>query len=133
MKALNRIPGPLIVWVTSYVFFILTLVSNFSAAHDSIHYLNDIVKGENLFHQHHLLYHFLANKWLGFWQGFFGCGESSPDTITMGLLYCRQHYIIESFTALWGASVLTLVYLFFRNRFFLTRAACLSGTAVIAF
>lgn len=128
MRSASRVPGALIVWIASYVFFIVTLVNNFSAAHDSIHYLNDIGKGENLFHQHHLLYHFLANKWLSFWTGYFNCGVHAED----GLLYCRPHYIIESFTALWGSSVLTVIYLFFRNRFFLTRTACMLGTLVIA-
>lgn len=137
MRSSSRVPGALIVWIASYLFFIVTLVNNFSAAHDSIHYLNDIVKGENLFHQHHLLYHFLANKWLNLWTAFFGCNTYPPLAEIAGLpaggglLYCRPHYIIESFTALWGSSVLTMVYLFFRNRFFLTRAACLLGTSII--
>lgn len=129
MKSSSRIPGALIVWIASYLFFIITLVNNFSASHDSIHYLNDIVKGENLFHQHHLLYHFLANKWMTFWMGFFGCGTYAEE----GLLFRRPHYVIESFTALWGSSVLTMVYLFFRNRFYLTRNACWLGTSVVAF
>lgn len=138
MKTLNRIPGAVIVWVTSFVFFLLTLVNNFSASHDSINYLYHITKGEHLFHQHHLLYHFLANKWLGFWGNFFECeGVSAHLRLASmgegGLLYCREHYLVESFTAFWGSCVLTIVYLFFRNRFFLTRSACLLGTAVIAF
>jgi hypothetical protein len=132
MKSSSRIRGALIVWIASYLFFIVMLVNNFSASHDSIHYLHNIVRGENLFHQHHLLYHFLANQWFRFWTGFFGC-EAHHPLATGGLLYCRQHYIIESFTALWGSSVLTVVYLFFRNRFHLTRNACLLGTTIVAF
>ena len=108
--------GSLIVWVISYLFFLTSLVNNFSASHDSIHYLNDIVKGKNLFHQHHLLYHFLANKWLLLWSGF---GE--------------DHYIIESFTALWGSSALTMVYLFLRRRFHHSSTTSGLGTAVVAF
>ncbi len=122
--------GAMVVWVVSYIIFILTLVSNFSASHDSIHYLYDIVRGENLFHQHHLLYHFLANKWLLFWKDFFNCRSLSPDGV---LLFCRAHYIIESFTALWGASALTVCYLFFRRRFFLSRISSWLGTAIVGF
>ncbi len=106
----------LIVWIISYLFFLSTLVNNFSASHDSIHYLNDIVNGTNLFHQHHLLYHFLANKWLLLWQGL-----------------AADHYVIESFTALWGASALTMVYLFFRRRFHHSGIISALGTAVVAF
>jgi hypothetical protein len=108
--------GSLIVWITSYVFFLTSLVNNFSASHDSIHYLNDIVHGTNLFHQHHLLYHFLANKWMLLWRGF-----------------VEDHYIIESFTALWGSSALTMIYLFFRRRFHHSFTTSLFATAVVAF
>ncbi|MBO9573047.1 MAG: hypothetical protein J7497_12715, partial [Chitinophagaceae bacterium] len=128
--------GALVVWIISYLFFLVTLVNNFSASHDSIHYLNDIVKSTNLFHQHHLLYHFLANKWLVFWQGFFSCGNYRSLGEVMnaggGRLFCQPHYLIESFTALWGSSALTMVYLFLRKRFYLTRSAAWLGTAVVA-
>jgi hypothetical protein len=108
-----------IVWTVSYIFFLLTLANNFSASHDSINYLNHIVRSEHLFHQHHLLYHFLANKWLHLFQPLF---PAVP-----------QHYIIESFTAIWGSGALTICYLFFRNRFSLLPSLSVLGTMLIAF
>lgn len=107
------------VWAVSYLFFLLTLANNFSASHDSINYLNHIVKGEHLFHQHHLLYHFLANKWLHIFQ---------PVLISV-----PEHYLIESFTAVWGSGVLAVCYLFFRNRFFLPPGLSVLGIMLIAF
>lgn len=115
MRSFNSIQGALAVWISSYIFFLFTLVSNFSASHDSIHYLNDIVNGRELFHQHHLLYHFLASKWMSVFS------------------QVPSHYAIESFTALWGSSALAIVYLFFTNRFHLLPVAAAMGTAVIAF
>jgi hypothetical protein len=107
------------IWAISYLFFLLTLANNFSASHDSINYLNHIVKGEHLFHQHHLLYHFLANKWLHIFQWIF---PSVPE-----------HYLIESFTAVWGSGALAVCYLFFRNRFSLPPLLSVLGIMLIAF
>lgn len=138
MRSINRMPGSLIVWITSYLFFLFTLVNNFSASHDSIHYLNDIVMGKNLFHQHHLYYHFLANKWLYLWKGLFGCkemmtigGPEAGKNIVSGLIFCRDHYLIQSFTAIWGSSALSVIYLMFRRRFYLSRRLSWLGTALI--
>lgn len=111
--------GALAVWVVAYIFFLFSLANNFSASHDSINYLNHITKGEHLFHQHHLLYHFLANKWLQLFGPLFA---SVP-----------QHYIVESFTAFWGSGTLAVCYLFFSNRFYLGRLVSVLGIAVIAF
>ena len=111
--------GASAVWVVSYIFFLLSLANNFSASHDSINYLNHIVKGEHLFHQHHLLYHFLANRWLQLFGPLF-------STVP-------QHYIVESFTAFWGSGTLAVCYLFFRNRFYLAPLVSALGVAVIAF
>jgi hypothetical protein len=107
------------VWAISYLFFLFTLANNFSASHDSINYLNHIVEGQHLFHQHHLLYHFLANKWLHLLQPLF---PSVPE-----------HYIVESFTAIWGSGALAVCYLFFRNRFSLLPSLSVLGTMLIAF
>jgi hypothetical protein len=115
MRSIRKIPAPLVVWVTSYIFFLFTLVNNLSASHDSVHYLIDILKGEELFHQHHLLYNILASKW-------------------MQMLYgVPPQYAVESFTAFWGSSALTIIYLFFRNRFYLSLPNAALGTAIIAF
>ncbi len=118
MKSTIHIPGVLIVWITSFLFFLSTLANNFSASHDSIHYLLGIVSGDPPFHQHHLLYHVLAHKWLMLGRFLFP-GISEP-------------FLIESFTAVWGSSVLAMVYTIFQKRFFLTTARAAAGTALVA-
>jgi hypothetical protein len=119
IKPLSSTTGALTVWVVSYLFFLLSLANNFSAAHDSISYLNDIVHGRNLFHQHHLLYHFFAHQWLVVLKPLF---PSLAD-----------HYLIESFTAVWGSGTLAVCYLFFRNRFYLSGTLSAIGVTIIAF
>lgn len=111
--------GALIVWVLSYIFFLFRLSDNLSASHDSIHYLNHIVQGEHLFHQHHLLYHFSANGWLNVLRPLF------PGV--------APHYIVESFTALWGSAILSVCYLILRNRFFLLPSLAAAGILPVAF
>jgi hypothetical protein len=107
MKRIKSIRGALMVWLISYLFFLATLANNFSASHDSINYLLGIVAGQHLFHQHHLFYNFLAHEWL--------------VLLRPMLPGVSEHYIVESFTALWGSSTLAVCYLFFRNRFYLSR------------
>jgi len=106
IKATTPTAGAFIVGVLAFVFFICSLSNNFSASHDSINYLNHIVRGDHLFHQHHLLYHFVANGWLRLWSAVF---TGVPP-----------HYIVESFTAVWGSATLAVCHLFFRKRFHLT-------------
>ncbi|MEO8583716.1 MAG: hypothetical protein ABI415_07955 [Flavitalea sp.] len=119
MRYAGKIPGALLVWVISYLFFLSTLVTNFSASHDSIHYLIDILNNQHLFHEHHLLYHFLANKWMHLMH-----------VVFPGI---DEHFLIESFTSLWGSSALCMVWLFLRNRFNLLAAPAAAGTAVVCF
>lgn len=119
MKSINRFTGVFLLWITSYVFFLATMVNNLSASHDSIHYLVGIVRGEQLFHPHHLLYHFLARQWLVIFSAVFpGAGA---------------HHIIQSFTALWGSSAVVAIYLFFRNRFRLGPTQALLSLCPIVF
>ncbi len=115
MRSISKIPGALVVWIISYLIFLSSLVNNLSASHDSIHYLLDILNGRETFHQHHLLYNFLAGRWRLIFS-------SIPP-----------HYAIESFTAVWGSSALSMVYLMFRNRFHLYPLAAAAGTAIIGF
>ena len=118
-KPISTTRDAIAVWMGSYIFFLFTLANNFSASHDSINYLLAITKGEHLFHQHHLLYHFFAYYWLQLFQPIF---TSVPE-----------HYIIEAFTAFWGSANIAVCYLFFRNRFGLTIPMALAGVSVIAF
>lgn len=119
IKHIRNMQGAAAVWLVSLLFFLLTLANNFSASHDSINYLLHITRGDHLFHQHHLLYHYLANKWLFFLSIVF---RQTP-----------QYLIIEAFTAFWGSLNLALCYLFFRNRFNLAFPLSICGTAIIAF
>lgn len=119
IKPLSNSVGALTVGVVSYLFFLLSLANNFSSAHDSISYLNNIVHGRHLFHQHHLLYHFFAHQWLVVFKPVFPA--------------IADHYLIESFTAVWGSGTLAVCYLFFRNRFFLSRTVAAIGVSIIAF
>jgi len=119
MDVKSRFKEAAAVWFTSYLFFLFFLVSNFSAAHDSINYLNNISRGEHLFHQHHLLYHFLARQWLVLWKSI--------------LPAVPEHFMIESFTAVWGSAILSVSYLFLRVRFGLRPLAAIGGIMTIGF
>lgn len=109
----------LFVYLFAYGFFLLSLSENFSAAHDSITYLNDVTGKENLFHPHHLLYNALAAVWLDFWKLIFN------DT--------PAYFIIEAFTAVWGAGIILISWCFFRNRFNMAVTPAIIAVAVIAF
>ncbi|HUQ67239.1 MAG TPA: hypothetical protein VM101_13845 [Flavitalea sp.] len=118
-RPINGMRGAIMVWLISYIFFLLTLANNFSASHDSINYLNAIVKGEHLFHPHHLLYHYYAHIWLLLFKIIFPA--------------VADHYIIESFTAIWGSAILAICYLFYRNRFNLTPGMSALSVTLIGF
>lgn len=119
IKPIGNLRGAVVVWLISYAFFLLTLANNFSASHDSIHYLLNIISGQHLFHQHHLLYFFYAHTWMELFRLIF---PSVPD-----------YYLIESFTAVWGSANLAVCYLFFRNRFGLPAKLAAIGVALIGF
>src|SRR5690348_14382741 len=119
VKPINGKRGAVVVWLISYIFFLLTLANNFSASHDSISYMIGIVNGTHLFHPHHLLYHYYAHLWLGLFRHIF------PGI--------SDHYIIESFTAVWGSGILAVSYLFLRNRFNLTQGLAALSVTLIAF
>jgi hypothetical protein len=119
MKPLTRIPEPLFVYTVFLLFFLCTLASNFSGPHDAIAYLNGMVEGKYLFHQHHLLYHYITHHWLYATKALF---PSVPD-----------HYLAETFTALWGSGSMAVVYSFLRKRFGLSVVQSLLGTCIAAF
>jgi hypothetical protein len=119
IKPINSVQATVMVWLTSYLFFLVTLANNFSASHDSINYLLHIVRGEHLLHQHHLLYNFIAHGWLNMLQPIF------PSL--------APHYLIESFTALWGSGILSIAFLFLRHRFNLATDLSVLGILLIAF
>lgn len=119
IRPINSMRGAVMVWLISYIFFLITLANNFSASHDSINYLIGIVNGRNLFHPHHLLYHYYAYLWLILFKNIFPA--------------VAEHYIIESFTAVWGSFILAICYLFFRNRFNLSQSVSALAITLVAF
>ncbi len=119
MKRFAGIPEQFYVFLGFLTFFLCTLASNFSGPHDSIGYLNGIVKGNALFHQHHLIYHYVTHYWLVGARAIF---PNVPD-----------YYLVEAFTALWGSGSLAIAYCFLRVRFGLSLPLSILGTFVIAF
>lgn len=115
-----KIPEQLLVFAGSFLLFLVTLAANFSGPHDSIGYLNGIIKGgENLSHPHHLLYHYAAWYWLHFTQFIF------PGI--------KDYYLVESFTAICGSVSMAIVYSFFRWRFNWKVLPAIVFSSVIAF
>ena len=111
MKRISGIPEHFFIFLLFFIFFLASLASNFSGPHDSIGYLNGIVQGNALFHQHHLLYHFITHYWL-----------VGAKAILPGI---SDYYLVEAFTALWGSGSLTIAHCFFRNRFNLSASISL--------
>ncbi|HVK48485.1 MAG TPA: hypothetical protein VM488_11585, partial [Pseudobacter sp.] len=115
-----KIPEQLLVFAGSLLFFLLTLAANLSGPHDSINYLNGIIKGgEHLSHPHHLLYHYSAYYWLHI-----------TSAIFPGI---RDYYLVESFTAFCGSISMAIVYSFFRWRFNWKPWPSILFSSVIAF
>jgi hypothetical protein len=119
MRAFRAGDSPLTVFVVFVVVYLFTLTSNFTAPHDSMAYLNMLKADKGLWHPHHLLYHVSSKYWLGFWKMIFPSVE--------------DYKIIESYSSVWGAAVLAMVFIFFRRRFNLSVLSAWLGTAVTAF
>lgn len=119
MKRISGIPEHFFIFFIFLVFFLCTLASNFSGPHDSIGYLNGIVRGNALFHQHHLLYHFITHYWL------LGAKALFPGV--------SDYFLVEAFTALWGSGSLTIAYCFLRIRYGQPPLLSFVATAIIGF
>lgn len=117
--SLGRIPAHFYIFFSALALYLFSLQNNFSAAHDSITYLNSIVSGKDLFHPHHILYNFTARLWFLFLRFLFPA--------------ISDHLAIESLSAIAGSGVLVLCYLFFTRRFRLTATYSCIATAAIAF
>jgi|ADGO01.1.fsa_nt_gi hypothetical protein len=118
-EANQRHTGICFVYLLFFIFFLFTLASNFSGPHDSIGYLNGIAYGSGLFHQHHLLYHFITHYWL-----------VAVKAVIPGV---ADYYLVEAFTALWGSASLAVAYCILRNRFAQPVGLSLAAISVIAF
>src|SRR2546430_8246286 len=113
------IDNPIIIYLFFFIIFLLTLTSNFTGPHDSMTYLQMLRTREHLWHPHHLLYHQLSYYWLHLLKLVF---PGLPD-----------YFLVESFSSVFGAGTITVVYLFFRNRFNLPTLTCWLGCAIVAF
>jgi hypothetical protein len=116
---LGRIPAQYYVFFSSLALFLFSLQRNFSAAHDSITYLNHITEGNHLFHPHHLLYNFVSR-----------CGLLIGRFLIPG---AADYILIEILSAVFGSAVLTTCFLFLRNRANLPAGFSSIATVVIAF
>jgi hypothetical protein len=117
MRTFQLAESPFIVFIVFLLIYLFTLTSNFTAPHDSMAYLNMLKTDEGLWHPHHLLYHVSSKYWLHFWKLIF---PSSADYI-----------IVESYSSVWGAALLALVFIFFRRRFELSPLTSWLCTAVV--
>ena len=99
--------------------YLFSLTSNFTGPHDSMAYLEMLRAKEHLWHPHHLLYHELSYYWLHFLKYF--------------LPRVQDYYLVESFSSLFGAGTVALVYLSFRRRFHLPVLTSWLGTSIVAF
>jgi len=115
-----RIAGTAVIPFVVFLFiFLLSRTSNFTGPHDSIAYLEMLKTRNHLWHPHHLLYHELTYYWLHFWKIFF------PNA--------QEYFIVESFSSVFGAGTMAMVFLFFRKRFNLPLLTSWLGTAIVAF
>jgi hypothetical protein len=119
MRILRTADAAFSVFVVFLVIYLLTLTSNFTGPHDSMAYLNMLKTGHGLWHPHHLLYHVCSKYWLAFWKIFF------PGV--------QDYLLVETFSSVWGAATLGLLFLFFRRRFGLPVLTAWLGTAVAGF
>ena len=119
MRVLRYADSALSVFFVFLLIYLFTLTSNFTGPHDSMAYLNMLNTGHGLWHPHHLLYHVLSKQWLHLWKAVF------PSV--------QDYFIVESFSSLWGAATLALVFMFFRRRFGLPTLTAWLGTAAVGF
>src|SRR5215213_1011744 len=119
MRFLRTADAAFSVFVVFLVIYLLTLTSNFTGPHDSMAYLNMLRTGHGLWHPHHLLYHVSSKYWLAFWKIFF------PGV--------QDYLLVETFSSVWGAATLGLMFLFLRRRFGLPVLTAWLGVAAAGF
>jgi len=120
MKAfLYKIPNTVYVFAAFFIFFIVNLTSNFSGPHDSMGYLNDFLKGRDLFPAHHLLYHYITYQVFHLFRFLFH-----------GV---RDYFLVEAVDTIWGCLGLTMVYRILLKRAMMTKTEAFLGTCVTAF
>ena len=108
-----------VVYLIFFLVYILSLTSNFSAAHDSIDYLNGFEHAADLLQPHHLFYHVTTYAIFKF--------------LKLILPFVANHYLIEVVNAFWGAGAILVVNLILRKRLFLNPVTAFLGTCLPAF
>src|ERR1700761_4818069 len=120
MKSLfKQVPDPIYVFLIFFLFYILNLTSNFSGPHDSMDYLNSLVRGRDLFPPHHLLYHIVT-------YGIF-------HFLSFLLPHVKDYFLVEVSDAFWGCLALATIYRIFLNRIGMVRREAFLSTCVVAF
>lgn len=114
----KHVKSATMVFLASLLFYALTHSRNLSAAHDSISYINRTDSGI-WFHEHHLLYGWVAANWVALWRALGYTGDSV--------------FLVELLAALFGALTLTVFYLFLRTRLGMKPLAAVIGTTLPAF
>ena len=116
---LGRIPDYVLVFLFFYIFFLVNLTANFSGPHDSMGYLNDILRGRDLFPAPHLLYHYMVYLVFHVEKFFFP--------------HATDYYLIEAIDAFWGCMSLSLVYRIFVRRLQFRKSEAFLATSICAF
>ncbi len=96
-----------------------TISANLSIAHDSIHYINTIDDGRNLYHPHHLLYAPVARLWV------LACRELGFQSVDSAAL-------VSMLNVVFGALTCGVVFVFCRARLNLERFRAVVGTGLAA-
>jgi hypothetical protein len=109
---------PVIVFLTIFALYTLTIPHNFSAAPDSIQLIYDIDRGD-LFSPHHLLYNWLASYWVKGWR-------------LLGVL-SDSAQLVQMLNIIFGAMALSIFYLILNRRIGFNKFQALTGTALPAF
>ena len=107
------------VYIFFFLIYLVSLTSNFSAAHDSIDYLIGFEQVEDLLQPHHLLYHVTT----------FAIFKLSKIILP----FVANHYLIEVVNAFWGAGAILVVNLILRKRLLLNPTTAFLGTCLPAF
>lgn len=106
-------------FIAYFLLYVLTISNVLSVATDSISYINDIDRGREFFHPHHLLYKPFAWMWIALWR-------------QVGV-HLDSAILVSALNAIFGALTLCVFYSFLRVRLACDRFTALLGTGLPAF
>jgi len=108
-----------VLFIAYFLLYVLTLSNVLSVATDSISYINEIDRGRQLFHPHHLLYAPLAYMWIALSR-------------QVGV-HVDSIILVSGLNAIFGSLSLCVFYSFLRVRLACDRFTALLGTSLPAF